>query len=89
MSENRFRSKKLIRVLIVIAAFVVLIQVIPYGHGHINPPVTVQPVWDSPQTRETFMRTCGCDEIILSIMLVGADRDAVLHRALQWVGALS
>jgi alkanesulfonate monooxygenase SsuD/methylene tetrahydromethanopterin reductase-like flavin-dependent oxidoreductase (luciferase family) len=38
---------------------------------------------------ETFMQTSGCDEIILSIMLVGADRDAALQRALKWVGALS
>ena len=38
---------------------------------------------------ESFMRTSGCDEIVLSIMLVGTDRDAALERALQWVGALS
>ena len=38
---------------------------------------------------ESFMRTSGCEEIILSIMLVGPDRDAALGRALQWVGALS
>ena len=37
---------------------------------------------------ESFMQTSGCDEIILSIMLVGADRDGVLRRALQWAGAL-
>ena len=37
----------------------------------------------------SFMRTSGCEEIILSIMLVGADRDSSLRRALQWVGALS
>jgi F420-dependent oxidoreductase-like protein len=40
------------------------------------------------QKLEAFMRTSGCDEIILSIMLVGSDRDAALQRALQWVGAL-
>jgi len=38
---------------------------------------------------ESFMRTSGCEEMILSIMLVGTDRDAALRRALQWVGALS
>jgi len=37
---------------------------------------------------ETFMRTSACEEIILSIMLLGAERDAALRRALQWVGAL-
>ena len=38
---------------------------------------------------ESFLRTSGCEEMILSIMLVGADRDASLRRALQWVGTLS
>lgn len=38
---------------------------------------------------DSFTRTSGCDEIILSIMLFGADRDAALRRALQWVGTLS
>ena len=38
---------------------------------------------------DAFMRTSGCDEIILSIMLVGGDRDAALRAALQWVGELS
>jgi F420-dependent oxidoreductase-like protein len=37
---------------------------------------------------ESFMRTSGCEELILSIMLVGADRNAALKRALQWVGTL-
>lgn len=38
---------------------------------------------------EAFMRTCGCDQIILSIMPVGADRDAAMARALQWTGKLA
>ena len=29
----------------------VLIQFIPYGHNHTNPPVTQEPKWDSPATR--------------------------------------
>jgi alkanesulfonate monooxygenase SsuD/methylene tetrahydromethanopterin reductase-like flavin-dependent oxidoreductase (luciferase family) len=32
---------------------------------------------------DPFMRTSGCDEVILSIMFVGADRNASLQRALQ------
>ncbi|HZP87477.1 MAG TPA: LLM class flavin-dependent oxidoreductase [Burkholderiales bacterium] len=40
------------------------------------------------QRLEAFMRTSGCDEIILSIMFVGADRNASMQRALQWVAAL-
>jgi F420-dependent oxidoreductase-like protein len=38
---------------------------------------------------DAFMQASGCDEIILSIMFVGADRNASLQRALQWVGELS
>jgi hypothetical protein len=36
----------------------VLIQLIPYGHDHSNPPVTKEPSWDSPETRELFRRAC-------------------------------
>ncbi|MEE9904293.1 MAG: heme-binding domain-containing protein [Chlorobium sp.] len=34
------------------------IQVIPYGRDHRNPPVTSEPSWDSPGTRELFFRAC-------------------------------
>ncbi len=37
----------------------IAIQFVPYGHDHENPPVVAEPQWDSPQTRETFMRACG------------------------------
>lgn len=37
---------------------------------------------------ETFLQVSGCDEIILSIMFLGADRDAALQRAFRWVGEL-
>ena len=36
-----------------------VIQLIPYGRAHTNPPVTAEPQWDSPQTRTLFMRACG------------------------------
>lgn len=43
-----------------IAVFV-LIQGVPYGRAHSNPPVTGEPKWDSPQTRELVVRACyGC-----------------------------
>ncbi len=35
------------------------IQFVPYGKNHANPPVAGEPQWDSPKTRELFMRTCG------------------------------
>ncbi len=27
-----------------------LIQLVPYGHDHTNPPVASEPKWDSPAT---------------------------------------
>ena len=34
------------------------IQAVPYGRSHTNPPVTREPQWDSPQTRELAARAC-------------------------------
>jgi hypothetical protein len=39
-------------------AFSALIQLIPYGHNHTNPPVIQEPTWDSPQTRALAVRAC-------------------------------
>ncbi|BBG64886.1 hypothetical protein NNO_0184 [Hydrogenimonas sp.] len=36
-----------------------LIQAVPYGRDHENPEVLSEPKWDSPKTRELFMRACG------------------------------
>jgi len=35
-----------------------LIQLVPYGRNHTNPPVTAEPAWDSPQTRALAARAC-------------------------------
>jgi cytochrome c551/c552 len=35
-----------------------VIQLIPYGHTHTNPPQTQEPAWDSPQTRDLVRRAC-------------------------------
>lgn len=35
-----------------------LIQVIPYGRDHTNPPVGAEPAWDSPATRELASAAC-------------------------------
>jgi hypothetical protein len=48
-------------ILIVLAVLVggfLLIQLVPYGHQHTNPPVVSEPNWDSPQTRELAKRAC-------------------------------
>jgi len=39
-------------------AALVTIQLVPYGRAHHNPPVTSEPAWDSPRTRELAVRAC-------------------------------
>lgn len=41
-----------------LVAGLLLIQLIPYGHNHDNPPVVAEPAWDSAQTRELAVRAC-------------------------------
>ena len=36
----------------------VLIQFVPYGKDHTNPPVVSEPNWDSQQTRDYAKRSC-------------------------------
>jgi mono/diheme cytochrome c family protein len=36
----------------------VLIQLIPFGHSHTNPPEAGEPAWNSPATRELIHRAC-------------------------------
>jgi mono/diheme cytochrome c family protein len=35
-----------------------LIQLIPFGHSHVNPAATKEPPWNDPKTRELFQRAC-------------------------------
>jgi hypothetical protein len=37
---------------------VLLLQAVPYGREHYNPPISKEPVWDSPQTRDLAKRAC-------------------------------
>jgi len=46
---------------VVLAIFVMgflLIQLVPFGHAHANPPVVKEPTWDSPTTRELARQAC-------------------------------
>ena len=36
----------------------VVLQLVPYGRDHTNPPVHQEPKWDSPKTRELAARAC-------------------------------
>lgn len=47
---------KILGILILAAG---LIQLVPYGKDHTNPPVVAEPSWDSPQTRALFFRACA------------------------------
>jgi len=35
-----------------------VIQAVPYGRAHANPPVGAEPSWDSPATRDLAVRAC-------------------------------
>ena len=42
----------------VVVGSAIVIQVVPYGRHHTNPPVLAEPSWDSPQTRALAARAC-------------------------------
>lgn len=46
------------RIGLVLLVLLVVIQVVPYGRSHTNPPVTAEPAWDAPGTRELAVRAC-------------------------------
>ena len=48
----------LIRVLKWVVCAAVLIQFIPYGRNHTNPPATREPRWNSAETRALIRRAC-------------------------------
>ena len=51
-------SKSLRFALLGLAALPVVIQLVPYGRTHSNPPVVKEPAWDQPATRELALRAC-------------------------------
>ncbi len=61
--EMRSRKRGWRRILLWVGlgaiALFALIQLIPYGHSHSNPPVTGEPSWDAAQTRILFSQACG------------------------------
>ena len=46
------------RSLLALVGFLLLIQLVPYGRSHANPPVTQAVRWDSPQTARLFAQAC-------------------------------
>ncbi|MBC7973447.1 MAG: heme-binding domain-containing protein [Myxococcales bacterium] len=54
---RRFLKVFLVTVVVLGALFAVM-QIIPYGRTHSNPPIVKEPAWDSPRTRELAVRAC-------------------------------
>jgi hypothetical protein len=54
--------RRSVKVPLVVLAWLVglfaLIQLIPYGRTHANPPIVREPAWDSPLTRALAVRAC-------------------------------
>ena len=44
--------------LVGLVAVLVVIQLVPYGRSHDNPPVVAEPAWDSPATRDLAVPAC-------------------------------
>jgi hypothetical protein len=55
---NVFNRKWWFRISLGLLGALVAIQLVPYGRDHINPPVTGEPAWDSPQTRALAKQAC-------------------------------
>lgn len=51
-------KRKITIIIVGLLGLALLIQLIPYGRQHDNPPVQTEPVWDSPQTEELARRAC-------------------------------
>ncbi len=55
------KYKKSVVFLAIVVALIIgffLLQLIPYGKSHTNPPVVQEPNWDSPTTRVLAQRAC-------------------------------
>ena len=48
----------MVTILFIVVGAAIVIQVVPYGRHHSNPPVLAEPRWDSPQTRVLAARAC-------------------------------
>jgi hypothetical protein len=54
----RNRKTYLFRTLFAVAILFPVIQLVPYGRDHKNPPLVREPDWNSRQTRELAIRAC-------------------------------
>ena len=56
--DHRVVRKWGIRALVAVVAVFAVIQLVPYGRDHTNPPVTQEVKWDSQRTRELAVEAC-------------------------------
>jgi mono/diheme cytochrome c family protein len=52
-------KRLVLNILVGSVLLLVILQLIPYGRAHTNPPLLTAPTWDSPQTQALFERACG------------------------------
>jgi hypothetical protein len=52
------RGRTLVKILGGLLGLAVLVQLVPYGRSHTNPPVVAEPKWDSETTRARAVRAC-------------------------------
>jgi hypothetical protein len=50
--------KRILKVFTVLLLLFGVMQLIPYGRDHSNPPVIREPAWDTPRTRELAVKAC-------------------------------
>lgn len=55
MTKKRWSFGRIVLVLVIL---VVVMQLVPYGRNHTNPPVVSEPNWDSPDTRALYKQYC-------------------------------
>jgi len=58
VSMNVLNGRWLFRVGVGLLGFLLVIQLVPYGRDHQNPPVRSEPPWDSPTTRALAKQAC-------------------------------
>ncbi len=56
--KKYFTKNNLLKLVVAAVILFLLIQVIPLGREHANPPIVSEPQWDSPATRALFKRAC-------------------------------
>lgn len=50
--------KRIAKFVAVLAVLFGLMQLVPYGRDHTNPPIVREPEWDQPSTRALAVRAC-------------------------------